>query len=82
MELDGLKMTTTDKLLAKATEGRVKDIQIGELYDIFPKAKEIELKLFKKLIRNEQKLSDKDKYINIGSLVEIMIYRIMEEEES
>jgi len=74
-------MTTKEKLLAKLTENRVLDIRMGEVYDLLPKGTRLELKAFKTLFRQKEKMDIEIFYSELGALLYMMLFRIMEEEE-
>ena len=76
-----LKMTNKIDLLVKLTESRVKDIRIGELYDIMPLAKSGELKSLNTAIKNKKGLDKKEHYEEVGAAIMIIVYRLFEEKE-
>jgi len=78
---DNLKMISIPTMLVKLTERRVADIRMGELYDLIPKGTSLELKVFKKLIRNSDNMGMEEYHKELGALFSMMIFRIMQEEE-
>lgn len=69
-------------LLAKATNNRIADIRIGEVYSLIPLADSDELKDLMSAIRNERKLEARKKHEAIGAIVSMIISRIFQEEEA
>jgi len=78
---ENLKMTTKESLLVKLTERRVLDVRMGEIFDLLPKGTTLELKTFKTLFRQKEKMDIEAFYSELGALLYMMLFRIMEEEE-
>lgn len=70
------------ELLAKATNNRITDIRIGEVYNLIPQADSDELKHLMSAIRNERKLESRKHHEEIGAIVKMIISRLMQEEEA
>lgn len=75
-------MKPLTELLAKATNNRIADIRIGEVYELCPLADSNELKDLKAAIRNDRKLKTKEHHAEIGAIIKMVISRLMQEEES
>ena len=73
---EDLKMTT----IAKITNKRVANIQLGELYNLVPLATHQELRLLKKDIQNEKRLEMEEHHENIGGTIIMILSRIMQKE--
>lgn len=82
MKLKGFPESTDKRiLLAKATNNRIADIRIGEVYNLIPLADSDELKSLISAIRNERKLESRKHHEEIGGIIKMIISRIFQEEE-
>ena len=79
---DNLRMTNPVDLIAKIVNRRVSTIKIGEMVDLVPKAKGDELRHLQKALKNKAKLDTDARHREIGCALEIIIYRIMQDEET
>lgn len=68
-----------DETIALITNKRVHKITMCQLYEILPKSTHGELVLFQHLLKDEEMEIDK-KHESMGAILELMIYRIKQEE--